>query len=313
LEFQDVLKKATLANQKKQLEENPYASFENAIFLVDFNYVAIRNLFALYRGKEDNSTNPKVYYNILLQIFKNASKGSPIRIILCHDHYLNWRKTVDPDYKNRRKGFKEQFNIDWKNFHRNLGQLVESCVKLFGIDHFCVKGCEADDLIAILSRRLPGKKVILSADKDLTQLIDKKTIQINPFDIKLKIMEDGIQSKEEFVKAYAIAGQGKDDIPQIRKFLGIKTAIKILRGEKKVEFTPEEKKRIKLNEILMDLNQIPRPVEDFVMKEMKKMDIGSFGDRNEILDFVEESQFGRRFFDHLDFLNKFKKNRKEVF
>lgn len=313
MNFQDVLKKATAETNKKQIEENPYVGFKNAIFLVDFNYIAIRNVFALCRGSKDPSDNPKVYYNIYLQLFKNMNQGSPSSVILCQDHPVNWRKVVDPKYKERRKDFKEKFNIDWKNFHKNVDIVIDSCSNLFGMSHFSVKGCEADDLIAILSRHLSGKKIILSADKDLTQLINKDVIQINPFDIKLKLMEEGIESKEEFVKAYAIAGQHKDDIPKIRKFLGIKTALKYLRGEKELEFTPKEEKRIKLNEVLMDLNQIPAPVEKFVLKEMKKVKLGSFGSRNDILDFVEESQFSQKFFEYLSFLDQFKHNRKDLF
>ena len=134
------------------------------------------------------------------------------------------------------KRVEEKFNIDWKNFHKNLTIIRDSCTNLFGMSHFYVKGCEADDLMAILSRHLPGKKVILSADKDLTQLIDQDTIQVNPFDMKLKLMGDGIKSKEEFVKAYAIAGQGKDDIPQIRKRLGLKTALKYFKKALRYHF-----------------------------------------------------------------------------
>ena len=43
------------------------------------------------------------------------------------------------------------------------------------------------------------------------------------------------------------------------------------------------------------------------------MKTGSFGSRNEILDFVEESQFNQKFLDHLSFLDDFKQNRKDPF
>lgn len=312
MEFKNVIQKALNSSKEKENISNPYQNFKNSIFLVDFNYIAVRNLFALYKNNKDPSRDPRVYYNIYLQIFKNMIKGSPISVIICQDHYLNWRKTIDTGYKERRKEFKAQFNINWKLFHKNLDIITKSCTDLFGMNYLCIKGCEADDLVAILSRNLPGKKIILSADQDLTQLIDKNTIQINPFDMKLKSMSSGINSKEEFVKAYAIAGQGKDDIPQIRKFLGIKTALKHLRNEKIIEFTIEEKKRIKLNEILMDLNQIPFPVENFVLKEIRKTELKDFGPREDILDFIEESQFSQKFYTHLEFLENFKKNRIDI-
>jgi len=99
---------------------------------------------------------------------------------------------------------------------------------------FCVEGYEADDIMAVVCRRLGGEIFLVSSDKDLFQLLNDR---VSIFEIRKK----RIYTEKDFLREWkippslwaevlAIAGCGSDNIRGIFG-IGKKFAVKYLRGE----------------------------------------------------------------------------------
>lgn len=95
-------------------------------------------------------------------------------LVICCDSPSNWRRDIFPYYKQKRRDKRSSDEKDWNHIY-NLFSMVKADFKqnlketVLEID-----GLEGDDLIA-LGTRLINKHphLIMSSDKDLTQLIDK--------------------------------------------------------------------------------------------------------------------------------------------
>jgi 5'-3' exonuclease len=170
------------------------------------------------------STSRKYRFNCLFYICWDKGE-SAFRTGIFKDYKANRQdQELDPehikrvaDYKYSRKVLHEIFNL--------LG--VVSIMEL---------GYEADDLIGYLSHSLPGRKVIISDDKDLLQLVDDNVIVMRAvanevFDRaalidKYKLLED--KYCEHFLFMKAMIGDTSDGIPGI-KGLGPVNATRIAR------------------------------------------------------------------------------------
>ena len=100
----------------------------------------------------------KVDYHIgeLIQRFKFD------RMVICLTDKVNWRHTVLPTYKQNRKGLMKPLLLNV--IKEYLATEYESYLR---------PGLEADDVMGILSTHptlIPGKKVIISIDKDMKQI-----------------------------------------------------------------------------------------------------------------------------------------------
>lgn len=122
---------------------------------------------------------------------------------------------------------------------------IKDLIESFGIKFFSFSSLEADDIIATLSRRYYEnfeKVLIVSNDKDITQLVDDK-IKVLRFlkgvsnlelEDKEKIKERLGVYPEEVGELLSIAGDTADNIPGIRG-IGIKTAQKLLNKYSSIE------------------------------------------------------------------------------
>jgi len=114
----------------------------------------------------------------------------------------------------------------------------------FGFRQFCVDGFECDDLIgiltaAIIKNDLFSKVIIKSSDKDFYQLTTDRIGVMRSFDKEkgehsLLFANDVMAEIElhptEWVKVRALTGEKTDNIPQIQRGLGPKTAIKMIKA-----------------------------------------------------------------------------------
>ncbi len=122
---------------------------------------------------------------------------------------------------------------------------IKDLIESFGIKYFSFSRLEADDIIATLSRRYYDnfeKVLIVSNDKDITQLVDDK-IKVLRFikgvsnlelEDREKIKERLGVYPEKVGELLSIAGDTADNIPGIRG-IGIKTAQKLLNKYSSIE------------------------------------------------------------------------------
>lgn len=162
-------------------------------------------------------------------VFRLLSERAPSKLVFAFDESLkqSQRKSVYPQYKANRNPapieLKRQFG--W----------CQQWIELLGISKVSSDSWEADDLIgtlATLHRSSELPIVILSADKDLTQLIREGDLWWTFFADK-KLDYHGIIKKfgvkpEQIADQLALAGDKVDNIPGI-PHIGVKTAANLLR------------------------------------------------------------------------------------
>lgn len=93
------------------------------------------------------------------------------KIVFCVDS-KSWRKKIYSEYKGNRTRNNEE--IDWTVFNECIQEFTD-IVKSKGCIVSCIDDAEADDLIFLWSRYFLKQKensVVISADRDLTQLVD---------------------------------------------------------------------------------------------------------------------------------------------
>lgn len=112
--------------------------------------------------------------------------------------------------------------------------LIREACKSFNLPSIEMEGYEADDIIATLARK--GKAdgyevVIVSADKDLMQLIEDKITLYDPLKQKKislpEVMEKFGVLPEQLIDALALIGDSSDNVPGVPK-IGPKTAAQLI-------------------------------------------------------------------------------------
>ena len=181
-----------------------------------------------------------VIYGFLNQILKIAEKFKTTEFVFCWDSRHSYRKWIYPEYKaNRKKTDSIEELSEFQIMFNQFNQLRKEVLPKLGFENvFYQNGYEADDLIAEVVARCPGKNVIFSNDSDLHQLLlegkhhyvrvfnsrTKKIFTTNQF-VKGWNVEPG-----QWAKAKAIAGDTSDNIKGIAQ-VGLITACSYLRGE----------------------------------------------------------------------------------
>ena len=203
-----------------------------------------------------NQPNFNTYFHVYL--FLNSVKTyteqySPDNIFCVWDerpeHQVNVRKELSGEYKLTRD---KEKRTEVHTQNNNIKELLCS----LGIKNVFPEKYEADDVIAILHNHFTeNEKVIITADKDLCQLIDNKTCVYDPirkktYNIVNFESELGVK-KQLFTRMKAIQGDKSDNISGLKGFGAVKTQ-KVLTGE--IMLTTEQEKQVSDNMRLVDLS-----------------------------------------------------------
>ncbi|HEY3077130.1 MAG TPA: DNA polymerase I [Burkholderiales bacterium] len=135
-----------------------------------------------------------------------------------------FRDEVYPEYKATRTAMPDDLS-------RQVEPLYEA-VKALGWPFLCIDGVEADDVIATLADQASKRgwrTVISTGDKDLTQLVDERTLWINTMSNE-RLDVEGVKAKfgvppDKIVDYLALIGDQIDNVPGVDK-VGPKTACK---------------------------------------------------------------------------------------
>ena len=146
------------------------------------------------------------------------------------------RRSLQSDYKNlsRPKKLNRYYEDDIPDTKENRNWQISSLIKFLkhsGIKQFYVPDCEADDVIGYLCQDImkEKKKIIVSSDKDLYQLISEETVQWSPGQKKLISSQD-VKEKfgvmpENFCLVRSFVGDSSDNLRGI-KGAGFKSMVK---------------------------------------------------------------------------------------
>lgn len=214
------------------------------LLLLDVNAIFHRSRSALTRtmGEMVTSTGIPVTgtFGTLNTIFSIIDKGEYDSIIPCYDAGGNFRKKLSDEYKgNREKSSMEHY--------ADMSLLVEDVLPTLGFNPVGVKGWEADDLIATISRNSPAYREvhILTVDTDLLQLVGNR-VKVILFNSVKKTKTYGIDEVVEKFGVYpseikylkSLCGDSSDNVAGI-KGIGPKTAVRIIEECRPNEINPE--------------------------------------------------------------------------
>lgn len=191
----------------------------SGVLLVDANNLAMRAMFAAERTNMQVDGVPTgallIFVNLLS---RHIREEKPDSVVLCWDGGRStYRQAIYADYKANRAERPED-EEDTRPF-----PLMKEFLTVANLHHVERAGWEADDLIACYWRTirpLDTKIAILSADKDLLQLIGPNVVQVRPaskpptdyWDAERVMKEMGCEPRHIPV-VMALTGDVGDNVP----------------------------------------------------------------------------------------------------
>ena len=204
----------------------PPQDAEKTLLLVDGSSYLYRAFHALPELKSPKTGEPTgAIYGVLNMLRKLANDYTAhARAAVFDAKGKTFRDDVYPQYKATRSAMPDDLS-------RQVEPLYEA-IRALGWPLLCIEGVEADDVIATLvdqAKARGWRTVISTGDKDLTQLVDERTLWINTMSNE-KLDIEGVRAKfgvppEKIVDYLALIGDQIDNIPGVDK-VGPKTACK---------------------------------------------------------------------------------------
>lgn len=199
------------------------------IVIFDFSNIAYRSVFSAIFADPFDNVHFNLFKHMLLNSFLTTiSIIKPQKVIVAIDERKTWRHDLYSNYKANRKEMRDKSVLDYDKWFPILNDFLEQLSTNFTNIYFIkVDNCEADDIIAVLSKEtFKGDDVtIISTDGDMRQLLINENIkQYNPFD-KAYI---NVLNPSQDLSVKILTGDRGDNIPPIRKGVGEVTAKKIL-------------------------------------------------------------------------------------
>lgn len=164
------------------------------------------------------------FTNMFMRLTKEIS--CDYSLVLFDAKRKNFRNDIFPDYKGTRKETPEELIPQFP--------IIREAVTALNLNQLEMEGYEADDLIATyakLALENGYEVVVVSADKDLMQLIRPGVTYFDPMKDKFFTPED-VKEKfgvypEQVVDVQALAGDSIDNIPGVPG-IGLKTAAQLI-------------------------------------------------------------------------------------
>ena len=215
---------------------------------------------------DGEATGPLVIF--VNSLAKFVGEERPTRFVACWDSGgSRYREAVFPPYKLARRQAAMGSTAHAASF-----ALIKEFLALSGIGQWGRDGVEADDLIAAAHRDTEGRKVILSSDKDLLQLLDGETelirftgaVKADRWDSSRVQYEYGCEPAR-LGQVFALSGDMVDGIPGLPG-IGPKRAVKMLGAHEwdwdalMARLSAEQHRAAELYRSLVDLTYLHEPV-----------------------------------------------------
>lgn len=275
------------------------------MILIDFTQTIIAGLMAQMK-MNDGEVSEDMLRHMIINSVRNYQKKYARdygEIVLCTDAAHPWRRDYYPLYKAGRKKTREASDLDWTMLFNTLQKVKEEIRDNFPYRYMYVENCEADDIIAVLTKQSKEPVLIISGDKDFQQL--HKYDDVTQWSPNLNRMIE-CNDPDLFLKEHILKGDKSDGIPNILSNddcfeLGIRqTPLRKPILEKYLRITIEKDdkyyRNYLRNQTLIDLDFIPQDIEDRILEEFDKTEIvkGKVFDYlvshrlNELLNHVED-------------------------
>ncbi len=206
---------------------------KDTVYILDSYGLIFRSYYAFISRPliNKNHQNVSAVFGFFRNLFGLIKTDKPKCIIAAMDSKTKtFRHEMYEQYKATRQKTPE-------DLHAQI-PMIEEVLAALGIPVLRTDGFEADDIIATISALCKQKKIdlrILSADKDLMQLVDSSTIMMRPgkvagyekCDTNDVLAQWGV-SPEKMLDILSLVGDTADNVPGV-KGIGEKTAVKLLK------------------------------------------------------------------------------------
>lgn len=286
--------------------------------IVDFGTISYWKLFSLVsKGKGYDDTTKNIFLiqesedefpnwcNVVdSEIVNIINRFNPDKLtIACDGRYL-WRAKFYPKYKANRKKQRAEIPIDWDLFGKIKDRHVKELSKLLPVKAVLLDGIEADDIIAVLTKRLHEEEEIIAVtgDGDINQLF-----RFNNFSVYDPKNNNHIKTMDwlDVLNVKVLSGDHGDNIDALRPRLGPATARKIINecGGDLHSYCVENNliEQLTLNQKLINFEMIPTDIQDYIYSEYKdakiikpnheKLALNFSGDYSTILDLFNKKLF----------------------
>jgi 5'-3' exonuclease len=255
------------------------------LILIDNNQIVIASAFQLMKMEEDLDID-MLRHMVLnnYRLYRTKFKSKYGELVICHDAGNYWRKDIFPNYKANRKKKVKDSSVEWNKIYNAMSLLRNEMKENLPYKNIIVDRMEADDIIAVISRISEEDVMIISSDKDLTQLLKyPKVKQYSPTKRDFIVSED----PENALVEHIIKGDASDGIPNLfsdddaiinenkRQIACRKNKIKEVFDNLHDWASTDKWKR---NQALIDLNMIPEEYEVAILEEFGKEPKGNRGD-----------------------------------
>ena len=263
------------------------------MIIVDVNQIMISNLMVQINGRNAVELNENLVRHMVLNSLrahnKKFRKDYGEMVIAC-DSGKVWRRQAFPNYKAGRKANREKSEHNWELIFDILANVKNEIKQFLPYKVIELETAEADDIIAVLCRRIKEKILILSGDKDFIQLHNERIRQYNPVLNKF-VGKD--ENPSLYIREHILRGDRSDGIPNIlsddnvfvegrRQTPLSKKKIEAWVNEVVPTFTEEQQKNYERNRQLIDLNCVPRELEDKINREFENVEVAT---RDKILNY----------------------------
>lgn len=261
------------------------------MFIIDLNQIIISNIMSQIGTHTDALEENLIRHSVLNTIRAHNMKfGAEYgELVIATDNRHYWRKDVFPNYKASRKKTREASDIDWNLLFGTINTVKQELIENFPYKVIDVYGAEADDVIGVLCKHYSVREpiLILSSDKDFIQLQRYPDVkQYSP------MMKKYLKHKNpmEYIREHTIMGDRGDGIPNIlspddvfidddKRQKPITKKKMVIWGDlsKRPEdiFSDDQLVGFKRNEMLVDLINTPKDIEDNIIEQYSKEPIGN--------------------------------------
>jgi len=222
----------------------PVSPYEKVILVVDSNALCHRVKHTM-KDLSYHEQRTGIIFGFLNYVLKYAKMWNTNRFVFCWDSGKSARRSLFPQYKEKRKNNQKNRTSEEEEFYRlsyvQFGTLRAEVLPSLGFkNNFIQTGREADDIIASVVNTLYAsyhgwKTILLTSDQDLFQLLDKcDYLSLYSKKARLFTMGDFHQQynihPKQWVEVKAIAGCSTDEVPGVKN-VGEDRVIKYLTGK----------------------------------------------------------------------------------
>ena len=246
------------------------------MILIDFTQTIIAGLMVQLKLNDGELSESKLRPMIINSIrnYQKKYAGDYGEIVLCTDAANPWRREFFPNYKANRKKLREEDDKDWGVIFNTLQVIKDELRDNFPYRYMYVERCEADDIIAVLSKHIQEDILIISGDKDFQQLQTLDNVMQWSPNLNKEVV---CQDPSLFLKEHILTGDKSDGIPNILssddcmvegiRQTPLRKPIKDKYLRISIENDDKYYRNYLRNQTLIDFDFIPKDIEDSIISE----------------------------------------------